>query len=242
MTNKELLEKVKKLQILFQEGKIPTLAQHELHPELDTSSKENYLYFTLAPALNFQRSSPALWIAALKTYEDPQTRYLFTPGEVGKRSREEIQKDLLKHKLSLQPNKHTDIWITLSRTFSNLYGGDPRTMLHEHDWDVLRIHTLMQQERKKDFPYLSGVKMANYWLYILSHYTDATFKNMHEISIIPDTHVMQSSVQLGLTPTLGNPQEVARLWKELLLDSDITPVQMHPVLWNWSRNNFLPEV
>ena len=41
----------------------------------------------------------------------------------------------------------------------------------------------------KEFPYISGPKMANYWLYILSQYTDAKFANMHEISIIPDTHV-----------------------------------------------------
>jgi len=37
---------------------------HEVHPHLPIGSRENYLYFTLAPAINFQRSSEALWRAA----------------------------------------------------------------------------------------------------------------------------------------------------------------------------------
>ncbi|MBP6943188.1 MAG: hypothetical protein KBB55_04060, partial [Candidatus Buchananbacteria bacterium] len=84
--------------------------------------------------------------------------------------------------------------------------------------------------------------MANYWLYILSQYTDAKFKNMDAISIIPDTHVLQCSIQLGLTDPLMAPIKVAEVWKELLAGSELSPVQMHPVLWNWSRNNFLPAV
>ena len=78
--------------------------------------------------------------------------------------------------------------------------------------------------------------------YILSHYTDAKFKNMQEISIIPDTHVLQSSIKLGLTDATTSPLEVAAVWKELLKGGTLAPVEMHPVLWNWSRNNFVPEV
>lgn len=84
--------------------------------------------------------------------------------------------------------------------------------------------------------------MSNYWLYILSHYTDAKFLNMQEISIIPDTHVLQCTAKLGLTDKLSSPLVVVNLWKDLLEGSGITPVEMHPVLWNWSRNNFIPEV
>jgi len=84
--------------------------------------------------------------------------------------------------------------------------------------------------------------MANYWLYILSHYTDAQFKNMQEISIIPDTHVLQCSIKLGLSTPGMSSIEVAKIWKDLLAGNEVSPVEMHPVLWNWSRNNFLPEV
>lgn len=241
-TKEDILKKVINLHALFHKGQIPTLSQHEVHPNVDISSRENYLYFTLPPCLNFQRSSPAMWAAALKTWDDPNTNYLYFPEQVILKSREQIQKDLLKHKLALQLNKHTDIWIAISKVFSLEYKNDPRELLKEGNLDVLKIQQIIQKDKRKDFPYLSGPKMSNYWLYILTQYTDSKFLNMNEISIIPDTHVLQATVRLGLSDRLVLPLEAAILWKELLEDSSLTPVEMHPVLWNWSRNNFLPEV
>ncbi len=158
------------------------------------------------------------------------------------KTRGEVQKSLLTHKLALQLNKHTDIWIAVSKAFHEHFKDDPRELFKGANWDVVLIQRIIQQEMRKEFPYISGPKMANYWLYILSHYTDARFKNMREISIIPDTHVLQCSIQLGLSSPAMTSIEVAAVWKELLKDGIVAPVDMHPVLWNWSRNNFLPEV
>lgn len=244
MDKPQILKRVLKLHKLYHEGKIPTLAIHEVHPDLDKSCRESYLYFTLAPCLNFQRSSPALWASAFKTYADPETNYLFFPEKVVKKTREQIQKDLMKHKLALQKNKHTDIWIIISKAFHNLYNDDPRKLFEEADWDVAKILHTLQIEKRKQFPYLSGPKLSNYWLYILTFYTDAKqkFKNMQEISIIPDTHIIQSTAKLEITSGLSTPLVVSQLWKELLEGSKLSPSEMHAVLWNWSRNNFLPEV
>ncbi len=242
MTKEQQLQRIFKLHKLYENGNIPTLSSHEVNPGFPKDSRENYLYFTLPPSLNFQRSSPAMWASALKTYEDPQTRYVFFPEKVVKRSREEIQASLVKHKLALQKNKHTDIWISISKAFNTHFKNDPRELFKAGDWDVVQIHKIIQQDMRKDFPYISGPKMANYWLYILSHYTDAQFKNMIEISIIPDTHVLQCSIKLGLTTPTMTSLEVAAIWKDLLKGQKLAPHQMHAVLWNWSRNNFLPEV
>lgn len=242
MNAQKQLKRVLRLHELFHAGKIPTLAQHEVNPGLPKGSRENYLYFTLPPCINFQRHSPAMWASALKTWEDSKTNYLFFPEKVANKTREEIQRDLLKHKLALQLNKHTDIWSTVSKAFHVHFNNDPRDLLKTGEWDVRKIHTIIQQDMRKEFPYISGPKMANYWLYILSQYTDAEFKNMEEISIIPDTHVLQCSLRLEISTSDMTSLEVAARWKELLIGSAVTPVEMHPVLWNWSRNNFLPEV
>jgi len=101
---------------------------------------------------------------------------------------------------------------------------------------------MLQVERRNDFPYLGGPKLSDYWPFILSEYTDITFSNTHEISIIPDTHAIQCSVHLGLVPEGAGPLIVEKAWKELLDGSGISPVTMHPVLWNWSRNKFNPSV
>ncbi len=175
MENKKL-KKIKKLYNLFQQGKIPTLAQHEVNPGLDISSRENYLYFTLPPCINFQRNSPAMWKSALATYQDTKTRYLFFPEKVVKKNRKKVQKDLLKYKLALQKNKHTDIWIAISKTLNKHFQNDPRKLLFAANRDVVNILQLIQKDRKKDFTHLSGPKMTNYWLMILSQYTDAKFK------------------------------------------------------------------
>jgi hypothetical protein len=237
-----LLEKVKRLLALYEQGLIPTLAQHEVNPGLSTASRENYLYFTLPVCINFQRNSPAMWAAALATWEDPATQYVFFPEKLAETPLEQIRADLVKHKLALQPNKHTLIWTTIAKTLHDYYNNDPRNIIKEAGSDAGKLITLLQKTHRKRFPYLSGPKLSNYWPFILSHYTDVQFKNSQEISIIPDTHVLQSSTQLGLTPATATPLQVELAWKELLKDSGINPSQVHPVLWNWSRNKFQPEV
>jgi hypothetical protein len=236
------LEKVKRLLALYEQGLIPTLAQHEVNPGLPHGSRENYLYFTLPVCINFQRSSPAMWAAALATWEDKTTRSVFFPEKLAKTSPEQVRADLLKHKLALQPKKHTLIWTTIARTLHEYYHDDPREIIEEADSDAGKLIALLQKMHRTRFPYLSGPKLSNYWPYILSHYTDVQFKNAQEISIIPDTHVLQSSVQLGIIPAGATSLQVELAWKKLLKDSGINPSIVHPVLWNWSRNKFLPEV
>lgn len=236
------LDRVKELLAHYEEGRIPTLAQHEVNPGLPAGGRENYLYFTLPVCINFQRSSPAMWAAALKTWEDESTRYVFFPEKLSQTPIEQIRADLVKHKLALQPNKHTLIWTTIAKTFFEYYNSDPRKLIAEAGSDAGKLITLLQVTHRKKFPFLSGPKLSNYWPFILSHYTDVQFAHSEAISIIPDTHVIQSSVRLGLVPEGSTPLQVEAAWKTLLTGSGIDPSRVHPALWNWSRNKFQPTV
>lgn len=236
------LDRVKRLLALYEQGLIPVLEQHEVNPNLALDCRENYLYFTLPVCINFQRSSPAMWAAALATWEDEATRYVFFPEELATRPIEQIRADLVKHKLALQPNKHTLIWTTIAQTLHEYYEDDPRNIVKEAEGDAGQLIALLQKTHRKRFPYLSGPKLSNYWPFILSRYTDVKFKNAQEISIIPDTHVLQCSVHLGVTPVGATSLQAEAAWKELLKGSGINPSQVHPVLWHWSRNKFRPEV
>ncbi len=237
-----LLKKVSQLITFFKEGKIEVLEKHEMHPGLEKGSRENYLYFTLAPSLNFQRNSPALWQAAYNTFIDAETHWVFLPELVVQKSMDELQGALLRYKLALQKNKHTAIWKNISTTFHLHYKSDPRVLLAAHDWDIPKILHAVQIEHKKAFPYLSGLKLSNYWLFILSHFTDANFANLHELSIIPDTHIMQSSVKLGVVDLKASPTDVDRVWRRINQLGNFSPVELHSVLWNWSRSGFLPSI
>lgn len=236
------LEKVKRLLAMYEQGLIPALEKHEVNPGLPLESRENYLYFTLPVCINFQRNSPALWAAALASWEDVATRYVFFPEELANTPIEQVRADLVKHKLALQPNKHVLIWTTIAKTLHDYYHDDPRELIKEAGGDAGKLIELLQKTHRKRFPYLSGPKLSNYWPFILSLYTDIEFKNAQAISIIPDTHVLQSSAKLGIAPIGTTSLQVEFIWKELLKDSEINPSQVHPVLWHWSRNKFQPEV
>lgn len=236
------LSKVKKLLDYYEKGKIPVLSQHEVHPNIPPSSRENYLYFTLPVCINFQRNSSAMWTAALHTWNDKNTRYLFFPEKLAKIPLEKIRDDLLKHRLGLQPNKHTLIWTTIAKTLHLYYADDPRNIITQAAGDAGKLIEILQVTYKQRFPYLRGPKLSNYWPYILSQYTDVNFLNAQEISIIPDTHVLQASVVLGIVKPGASSKQVETAWKEILKDTDINPSRVHPALWNWSRNKFEPEV
>ena len=89
---------------------------------------------------------------------------------------------------------------------------------------------------------MSGPKIFNYWCFILKEYGKINLKNDKYIEIAPDTHVMQCSVKLEVitqeeASTLSKEAISAR-WRRILENTTIKPIEMHPPLWFWSRNNF----
>ena len=237
-----LLERVRRLHAHYQQGLIPVPEQHEVHPKLPLESRENYLYFTLACCLNFRRSSVGLWRSALATYQDAECRYLFEPANVMRRDATEVRKGLSKHRLAIQINRHPRIWIAICQTLAEHYGGDPRNILVEADFDAGRVIKNLQHDMRHLFPYLGGRKLSNYWLFILSRFTDAPLTNLDEISIIPDTNVIKSTIHLGLADDDVTPQRVEEIWNIITDEIGLAPIELHPVLWNWARNRFMPEV
>jgi hypothetical protein len=223
----------------YREGKIPLLEKHEVNPGLKKGTRENYLYFTLPCSINYQRSSPATWQAALKTYEDPATRFVFFPELVMQHTIEELRAALTKHKLAIQQNSHTKIWHTICKTLHESFSDDPRQVLKAGNMSIVNTLAIIQ-DYKKGFPYLSGLKLSNYWLFILSRFTDAMFIDMHELSIIPDTHIIQASEMLGVVPAGATPAQVDQAWRSLLKGTGIPPSELHCAFWNWSRNGFKP--
>ena len=85
----------------------------------EKSSLENYLYFTLPMALNYQRNSYTLWKSALKTYNYEETRIVFNPKLCLEKSFEEVQYALTKYKVDLQKQKQTEIWLALCNNLWN---------------------------------------------------------------------------------------------------------------------------
>lgn len=239
-----MLKKVEKLIEMYQNGELGgEIMPEDANPGLEKSSLGNYLYFTLPMALNYQRNSYKLWESALKTYNDEETRFVFEPKSCLDRNFEEVQYALTKYKVALQKQKQTEIWLALCKTFVELFGGDIRRLFDDLENDIDRIRTFIQKENKKKFPYLSGTKICNYWLYVIYQYTDRKFGNISQLTVAPDTHVCKASLRLGVISEeefhSNNVQLlVIERWKELLKDTKYMPIDVHTPLWLWSRNGF----
>ena len=244
MDRNDILRKVNILQKMWKEGDLGgELMPEDENPHLDKSSLENYLYFTLPMALNYQRNSYTLWENANKTYKDKETNFVFNPKEVLNHTFEEVQQALVKYKVALQKNKQTEIWIKLCKTFVTIFHGDIRKLFDRFDNDVVKIKHYIQKENKSLFPYLCGTKICNYWLYVIWQYTDRNYKNIEALTVAPDTHVIKSTYKLGLINEeeleKSNVQEIViERWDELFKGTKYKPIDIHTPLWLWSRNGF----
>ena len=240
----DILENVKSLLWMHRKGllggeKMP----EDAHPDLPAGSRELVHYLTLPMSLNYQRNSYKLWEAATKTFDDPLTHAVFHPAESAKIPEGTLREKLLKYKVALQPQKHIQTWQTLSQTIVELFDGDVRNLFLQCHNSAREILEFIQETHKKRFPYLSGNKISNYWLYVIHSYTSFKLKDPEALSVAPDTHVIQASVQLGICD--GNPAEIestdiAQRWKEILTGSGLAPIDIHTPLWLWSRSGFAP--
>lgn len=244
MRDKAILDNVEKLIKMHRSGELGgEVMPEDANPGFKKDSLENYLYFTLPMALNYQRNSYTLWESALKTYHDETTRFVFSPKLCLEKSFEEIQYALTKYKVALQKQKQTEIWMKLCETFVERFSGDIRKLFDENDNDVDKIRNDIQVIHKKDFPYLSGNKICNYWLYVIYQYTDRRYCNIDKLTVAPDTHVCKATHKLGLISDKefesSNVQSlVIHAWEEVLQNTEYNPIDIHTPLWLWSRNGF----
>ena len=246
----DILAKARLLRRLYLAGQLGgEVMPEDANPGLPRGSAANYLYFTLPMALNYQRNSYTLWAAAREAYLDPLTAAIYDPAYVVSLDQETLSAKLTKHKVALQPVKQCQTWSTLCHTIVEHFAGDIRGLFKHCDWHIPTILTYIQQIHKKAFPYLSGPKIASYWLYVISQYTDAPLTGMDALTIAPDTHVIQATIKLGLLLDETLPrdgvqvqQAVNQAWKELLAGSELALIDLHTPLWLWSRSGFQVEL
>jgi hypothetical protein len=220
-----------------------TVMPEDSNPGLEKMEREARIaYFTLPMALNYQRDSYKLWEAALKTFNDPETRFVFNVEKVTKSTEEETRSALMKYKAALQPNKHVNTWCTIAKTIYENWGSFAN-FFDATKGDFLNLKHIVNIDHKKGFPYLSGPKIFNYWSFIISTYGGVSLTNRDHIEIAPDTHITQCSVKLGVITSdealALTKDAISAKWRELLHESGIDPIDMHPPLWFWSRNGFI---
>lgn len=246
MEEKEkILQSVRQLMKAYYAGLLggEKMPEHE-NPGLPKDSKENYLYFTLPMALNYQRNSYVLWECANKLYREVPK--MFDCGTVISMPEKELRETLVQYKVALQPNKQPEIWKTLCNTFGERFDGDVRKFFWDRELKAAAVKDYIR-ENKKSFPYLGGNKICNYWLYVMEQYTDAKFSDREQITVAPDTHVIQASTKLGVITAEEEKssdvqRKLAERWSELLKGTEWEPIDVHTPMWLWSRGKFAVDI
>lgn len=206
------------------------------------SFESQLIYFTLPMSLNYRRQSVQLWRAARRTYEDTETRWVFDLSAASATPTEQLREALTRHRLALQPDRHTQNWQTIARTVLAEWGSI-EGMLGSLDSDFLRLREVIQKQHKRGFPYLSGPKIFNYWAFVLATRCGYPFKNQHHIDIAVDTHILKASVRLGVVSLAESdslPRDViAARWRIALAGAPLLPTDMNVPLWAWSRRGLI---
>jgi len=240
----QIVNDCRSLLIAYKEGSLgDTTMPEDSSPTFSEEEQElRLVYFTLPMSLNYQRNSYTLWESVLKTFNDPQTKHVFSIKTSSDLSEDQLREYLLKYKIALQPNKHIATWKKISETVYKNWG-TLSGLLKAADYDFLKLRFILQEKFKKGFPYISGPKIFNYWSFIIQKYCNVKLKNSEHIDIAPDTHITKCSVILGVITEEEaeslSKEKISERWRNILQGTGISPIDMHPPLWFWSRNGFI---
>lgn len=177
---------------IFGKTKMP---EDILPKNVEEGSLEHIYFITLTVSIDYQRDAFPLWDSARKTFEDPETRYLFDPKALKETPFDKIVNDMKKYKLSKRPRKDPDIWKRVALTFYEKWGGDPRNFLKDCNYDAV---TILKKLKEYDFPFLRGDKIGPLWVRMLRDNVGITLKNLDQVPIPIDIHVLRATLTTGV--------------------------------------------
>lgn len=169
-------------------------------------SLEHVFFITLTVSIDYQRDAPSLWENSRKTFDDPETRYLFHPKSLHETPFGKIVQDLQKYKLSKKPQKDANIWRTIGVTFYKKWKADPRNFLENCNWDSSMILTRLKNDSHlyngrlvSDYPYLRGSKIGPLWMRMLrDNVRRAKLRNLEKVAIPVDIHIARATLTTGV--------------------------------------------
>lgn len=238
-------------QIYLKEGIFGKREMPEDYPPkgVKIGSRENLLFLTLTVAIDYMRNADTLWESARKTFEDPETQFVFFPerlAEIPLGEIERVKSALTKYKLALRPNRDTNIWLTIAMSLHEEWDDDPRNFLESMEFDALKIIEHLTK-RKTKYPNLNGEKIRSLWLRMLRDNAGILLNNLEKVPIPVDVHITRATLSLGIIRgrfegTLDEFREVvANAWMEVTEQlrksgKHIIPLDLDKPLWHLSRN------
>lgn len=212
------------------------------------------MFITLTVGIDYQRDAVALWESARRSFEDPNTRYLFDCKALDEADCRKVREDMQKHGLSKKGGKDSNIWRTVGITFWKKWGGDPRNFLADCGWEAPTVLDRLANSRHVnngvevlDFPYLRGPKIGPLWVRMLRDNVGLEIKNLEMVPIPVDVHVARATLALGIVRGQyegnleGVYQSIREAWRESVkgLQADgreMIALDVDEPLWHLSKS------
>lgn len=214
--------------------------------KINRGSYEHLLFITMVVSIDYQRDADKLWKAGRKTFETRETRWLFFPEELNKKSFPDIVNAMKRFKLSKKPTKDAEIWSNVSNSFFKYYDSNPKKLIENSNFNAMNLfQQKFDPKFKKRFPYFSGNKIFPLWIRMLNDNLDIELENIDQVPIPVDVHIARAtlSTQCLTGRYSGSISQIAPMidnaWEKIM--DTITDdklkyrLQLDEPLWHLSR-------
>ena len=171
-----------------------SMPEYVLPRNLKEGTREHALYLTYVISIDYMTDAVRLWKRSRSAYELYPER--FTPATIlkfGPRTVETIVKSLGARFYS----NAAKTWIKISKLLVDKYGGDPRNITSQQ----LTIEEV--KEKIKEFPYLRGPKLTNFYIRAMGETGLFKVKNLDELDIPVDKQVARFTMYTGVLKLLS---------------------------------------
>jgi len=187
---------------------------------------------------DYATSATPLWKGAQKAFEDPSTRFIFTPSQVKSRGVVALRKAMEKATFyGRYPEQNANNLYRVHCTVVDKYNGNILNLLKLYRNNA---HALWEARLKVgEMPVLTGPKVWPFFLRLLCDVAHIPLIGLREVPIPVDVHILRSTDRLIIgtnrAPDQKRAKEVRALWSELLDGTPFYPLLIDRELWTLSR-------
>jgi len=171
-----------------------SMPEYILPRNLNEGSKEHALFLTYVISIDYMTDAERLWKKSRGAYELYPER--FKPEKILKVSPKTVE--IFVRNLGARfGSTAAGTWIKISKLLLDKYDRDPRNITKEPS-EIADV-----KKRLKDFPYLRGNKLSNFYIRAMGETGLFKVKNLNELDIPVDKQVARFTIYTGVLRLLG---------------------------------------
>jgi len=210
-----------------------SMPEYVLPRNLKEGTREHALFLTYVISIDYMTDADRLWKKSRGAYELYPER--FTPEEILKISPRTVE-NVVKGLGARFYSNAAKTWIKISKVLVDKYDSDPRNITRES----LEVNEI--KRRLRDFPYLRGNKLSNFYIRAMGETGLFKVKNLNELDIPVDKQVARFTIYTGVVKLLseqftGCVHEpplrglIEEAWRDAAKKLDTAPWKLDEPIW-----------